>query len=331
MTPPPARPGAFVVSLDMELHWGVREATAVDGGYRANLLGARQAIPALLDLFGEFEVAATWAVVGFLFAATKEELEAYIPAVKPAYVRPELSAYDEPIGADETSDPFHFGRSLVDRVRKSPRQEVASHTFSHFYCLEPGSDEMAFRADIEAALAIATAQGIKLQSIVFPRNQLNPDYLGTLGDLGVLAYRGYQPGRIYHARDEDERRWWLRILRLADAYVNLSGPGLHDWPAESPSGVTNVAASRFLRPYHPRLRGLDPLRRRRIVRAMREAAATGRLFHLWWHPHNFGLNTTANLAFLRTILEEYASLRNSHGMLSLTMAEVAEASVSAAG
>jgi hypothetical protein len=54
------------------------------------------------------------------------------------------------------------------------------------------------------------------------------------------------------------------------------------------------------------------------------AAQNQLLFHLWWHPHNFGANTDLNVAFLRGILEHYASLRRQFQFQSLTMAEVAE-------
>ena len=68
--------GALVISLDFELVWGVRGEFGADGGdYRPNLLGARNAIPRLLDLFAEFEISATWATVGMLMAHTREELE----------------------------------------------------------------------------------------------------------------------------------------------------------------------------------------------------------------------------------------------------------------
>lgn len=42
--------GGFVISLDFELHWGVRDHRSVDE-YRPNLLGVRQALPAMLELF----------------------------------------------------------------------------------------------------------------------------------------------------------------------------------------------------------------------------------------------------------------------------------------
>ena len=68
-------PGVLVISLDFELHWGVRDLTPVDGPYRGNLLGAREAVPRMLELFERFEFGATWATVGFLFASTRDELE----------------------------------------------------------------------------------------------------------------------------------------------------------------------------------------------------------------------------------------------------------------
>ncbi|MDQ4068130.1 MAG: hypothetical protein M3203_01420 [Actinomycetota bacterium] len=63
-----------------------------------------------------------------------------------------LPPYHELVGEIEASEPFHLARSLVDLIRAAPSQELASHTFSHYYCLEPGQDEAAFRADLERVL-----------------------------------------------------------------------------------------------------------------------------------------------------------------------------------
>ena len=56
---------------------------------------------------------------------------------------------------------------------------------------------------------------------------------------------------------------------------------------------------------------------------MRSAAKKNEIFHIWWHPHNFGVDTEENLAFLSRVLEEYAELREQYGMKSMTMAELA--------
>jgi len=132
------RRGALVISLDFELDWGVRDTLSLNGGYRENLLGAREVVPKLLALFDRYEIAATWATVGFLFASSREGLLAASPAVKPQYHDVRLDPYRAEIGDDEQSDPLHYAASLVELIAAQPRQELATHTFSHYYCLEPG-------------------------------------------------------------------------------------------------------------------------------------------------------------------------------------------------
>src|SRR5258708_20869677 len=75
--------GALVISLDFELHWGVRHTLRPDGPYRSNLLGARIAVPRLLDLFEEFGAGVTWATVGFLFPRTSQQPEECSPPPRP--------------------------------------------------------------------------------------------------------------------------------------------------------------------------------------------------------------------------------------------------------
>jgi hypothetical protein len=86
--------------------------------------------------------------------------------------------------------------------------------------------------------------------------------------------------------------------------------------------LVNVPSSRFLRP--ARQPGyLEKLRLKRIVSAMEVAARHGEVFHLWWHPHNFGVETDRNLAFLGAVLDRFGELSRRYGMRSMTMAEVA--------
>jgi hypothetical protein len=98
--------GALVISLDFELYWGVRDKRSL-AEYGRNILGGRQAIPRMLDLFAERDVGATWATVGFVFCGTKDELMAARPPVLPRYADPRLSPFDfSSVGRDESADPF---------------------------------------------------------------------------------------------------------------------------------------------------------------------------------------------------------------------------------
>ena len=324
-------PGALVLSLDFELHWGVRDHAPAEGPYREHLIGAHTGVERTLDLLAAYDVAATWATVGFLFARSRDELEAASPMLRPAYTDARLDPYSEPIGLDEGSDPLHYAPSLIERIGQTPRQEIGTHTFSHYYCGEPGASPLSFEADLRAAQQIAERTGQPLRSIVFPRNQSGPAYVRVLPAVGIDVYRGNPPGRLWHVEEGAEgRRITRRVGRLLDTYLPVDGDDTVGWETvPEPYGLANVRASRFLRPYDPRLAALEPLRLRRITQSLTRAARQRRIYHLWWHPHNFGMNLDANLGVLRRILDTFADLREREGMLSLSMAEVADLARSA--
>jgi hypothetical protein len=318
--------GALVISLDFEIHWGVRELTRPDGAYRANLIGAREAIPEMLALFREFDVAATWATVGMLFAGTRNEQHAYWPRVQPGYDDPRLSSYTEPVGENETVDPFHFGATLVERIRQTPRQELATHTFGHYYCLEPGQTAESFAADLESAIAIARDRGLEMRSLVFPGNQDNPAYHEVARKLGIRCYRGNPPQWVYRGATIRDQSFFRRTGRLVDAFFNITGDQTFAWEDVRGGTLPNVRGSFFLRPTRP-VAWRQPIRRlqfRRIAPSIREAGRRHRLVHLWWHPHNFGRHVPANIAELRRYLEVFADARSRYGMRSMTMLEAAE-------
>lgn len=317
--------GALVISLDFEIHWGVRDVCPPGGKYQQNLLGVRRAVPQMLDLFEEFGIAATWATVGFLFANSRQELESFSPAIRPEYEHPILSPYQEPIGEGEEDDPFHFAPSLIEAICKRPRQEIGTHTFSHYYCLERGQTRAAFRADLESAVAIARKYGFQLRSIVLPREQFNPTYADLLVEAGIVCYRGTEKSWMYRPRTANEPKLYVRGPRLLDRYLSLSGLNLKCWDdVLEKNGLCNVSSSRYLAPYSPRLRYLDSLRLDRVVKGIQAAAIGKRIFHLSWHPQDFGAYTDENIAFLRKILTAFTRCREDHGMRSLAMAEVGE-------
>jgi peptidoglycan/xylan/chitin deacetylase (PgdA/CDA1 family) len=323
--------GALVISLDFELRWGVRDHCPPGSDYERNVMGARAVIPQLLEIFREYGVAATWATVGFLFARSRSELHRYRPETLPSYADPALSPYAEVVGDGEADDPLHYAAHLIERIGATPRQEIATHTYSHFFCTERGQDPASFRADLASACAIAAARGVALRSIVFPRNQHNPAYDGILRDHGIVAFRGNPGGWLWRFADGRESAAPAkRAARLLDAYLPVSGDGSIGWDEiRAADGLANVRASFFLRPFVPRLRLLEPLRSQRLRQTVRSAARRRRILHLWWHPHNFGAHPQQCLAVLRDVLDEYLRCRDRWGMQSLSMAEIADAVIGA--
>jgi len=317
-------PGALVISLDFELHWGVRDKFPPNGPYRANLLGERQAIPAILELFRSHGVHATWATVGMLFARSKSELLSLSPRLKPQYTIETLSPYSEHIGDNEQADPLHYAPTLIQLISDTPGQEIATHTFSHYYCLEEGQSAETFADDLACATKAMARLGIPApESIVFPRNQRNPAYDHVLKKCGIKTYRGNQQVWIYRDGDSTSMSSVQRAFRLVDTYV---GPNyLVDWNnVRQENELFDVAASFFLRPFSRYFQHLEGLRLARICQAIRQAARHGKIVHLWWHPHNFGVNLKENIATLKTVLTEFCAMRLRFNMESLTMREIAQ-------
>ncbi len=276
----------------------------------------------MLDAIVEAGVHVTWATVGALFAEDRDELEHYWPHPRPRYENRALDPYGEPVGADECDDPLHYAPSLISRIADAPGQEVGSHTFTHYYCCERGQDPETFRADLSSAVAIAAARGIALRSLVLPRNQVNPAYDALVREAGFTSYRGNQCGWMHRGTVTGESPI-VRAARLADAYVPLSGSGTTALPDVRPGQVIDLRASRFLRPWARALRSVESLRKRRIAESMTVAAARGEQYHLWWHPHNFGVDLEENLAVLSFVLEHFRRLQEELGMRTLSMGDVA--------
>jgi peptidoglycan/xylan/chitin deacetylase (PgdA/CDA1 family) len=316
--------GAFTISIDFELYWGVRDTRSLDA-YREHLDGVRQAIPRMLSLFEQHHIHATWAAVGFLYCHDRNEALSAAPPERPHYDNHALCPYRYLEQSTDIDERYHFAPALIDLIAATPHQEIATHTYSHYYCREAGQTAATFRADLAAAIRIAATHGITPRSLVFPRNQWHPDYLAILAEQGITAYRGNEHGWLYAATDNVGQNAVRRMGRLLDSYLNLSGH--HTYTLESCAGAPpfNFPASRFLRPHDPRLAWLDGLRLRRIKRAMRHAARHHEIFHLWWHPHNFGVDTDQNMHFLEQVIEEFERLRRDDGMRSLGMTELADA------
>ena len=314
--------GSLCISLDFELMWGVRDKRTTDQ-YGANIIGGREAVRQMLDMFHRNDIRATWATVGFLFCETKEEMLASLPEPQPTYADQTLSNYTylDEVGENEARDPYHFAASLLAQVKACPGQKIATHTFSHYYCLEPGQTPAQFAADLDAAIKVAARHQITFKSIVFPRNQYNESAIAECTRRGISIYRGNETAWMYRPGARADQTLTRRAVRLADAYVNLSGKNTASVTPRK--AAANVRSSRFLRPYSRRLRKLEPLRLSRITQSMTTAAKRGETFHIWWHPHNMGANQSENLGTLGRIIDHFETLRCEYGMCSLAMEDFA--------
>ncbi len=311
--------GLFTISLDFELFWGVRDKRSIEE-YGEQIKKVHAVVPKLLDLFSRYDIHCTWATVGFLFNQDKNELLKHIPGTLPQYDNQSLDPYHY-IRSEELDPIYHFASDLISQIHDTHGQEIATHTYSHFYTLEHGATLDAFEADIAMAMAMAQEKNQQIQSIVFPRNQYSKAFTDICLRHGIKNFRGNENNWMYHSGNSEKQTYVKRFFRLLDAYVNISGHHLHEPVNEN--GMTNIPASRFLRACSKYLSILQPLHINRIKNSMTRAAEQHKVFHLWWHPHNFGSHMNENLYMLENILIHYTHLKEMSHMISLNMKEIA--------
>lgn len=310
--------GALVISLDFELLWGVFDK--VDWREKQEYFqNTRKLIPEILQLFEQYEIECTWATVGMLFNENWEEWNQNIPDILPDYDNNKLSAYKygKSIQSKETEE-LCFAPELIKRIKEIPGQEIGTHTYSHYYCLEPGQTLKSFDADLQKSRVLAEKFGINLESLVFPRNQYNSNYLEVCKKIGLKTVRTNP--EVWYWSNTQQDSLSQKIFRTGDAYIGLKNKS-YSLISEISPGITGQKASRLLRPYS-RKDFLDKARIKRIKSEISSAARNKEIYHLWWHPHNFGGSPVKNLQELKLILEHFRTCKNKFGFESLNMAGV---------
>ncbi|MDT0689829.1 polysaccharide deacetylase family protein [Salegentibacter sp. F188] len=312
--------GFFVISLDFELLWGIFDKVDYK---RKNLYfeNTRFVIPKILDLFKEYNIHCTWATVGMLFNFNWEEWNYNIPETIPEYSNRSLSAYNYGKSINSAETEFYcFAKEIIQKINAAPNQEIGTHTYSHYYCLEQGQDLESFESDLKKAIELAKEMNIELKSLVFPRNQFNSDYLKVCKRLGIENVRSNPEDWYWKDTQQDFLK--NRIFRTGDAYI---GPKNKSYALDSliidKEKPLAQKASRLLRPYSSN-KFLNNLKLRRIISEMTYAARNNEIYHLWWHPHNFGNNPKENLQDLKIIFEHFKSCQKDYNFNSLNMAEV---------
>lgn len=303
----------FVISIDFELHWGVFDTLQND--YDANILGGRDAIKKILDLFKEYDIHATWAVVGFLFNESIDDYYTYKPTKIPSYKDESLNSYKIQIGKNEDEDKLHYANSLIKLIKSYPNQEIASHSYSHYYTQAEGQTIDEFEEDVKSAVKVACDKfDIELKSFVFPQNEVNIDYLKILKKYDFCSYRGNPCHWIY--QNGHHIGIFGRTIRFLDSYFNVTGNHISSIKEEL---LLNIEGNRLLKPYKTFF--LNKLMLKRIKSEMKEAAKNNKNYHLWWHPHNFGLDTQKNIDNLEIILMYFKTLKQKYNIQSKCMDE----------
>lgn len=307
--------GGLIVSLDFELMWGLAGHTSEYlHNYVPNIRNAIGALKFILRTLERHGIKVTIAHVGAMVNGDTPPLEL------PSYRKSIYSTYNFQVTDKWMFDEpeLLFCKEFLDELAVNPMVELASHTYSHYYCLEDGQTARQFEADIEKAQAMALGA---YRTIIFPRNQVSDAYLGICHKHGFTHYRGIMEDSLHKAESSRSHFSLRGALRLLDTYLPLTGQKTFKEGTMN-NGMKDVPGSMFLRPYSRKLKALEPLKVRRIKQAMKHAAKRGEYFHLWWHPHNFGANTRKNLEQLEEICCCYSELNSRNGFQSHFISQI---------
>lgn len=315
--------GQLVISLDFEKFWGVFDSKTLES-YREELDNVDIIVDRLIDIADKYKVKLTFATVGFLFHNSKKELLDHLPKQRPTYDNKNHSPYELLESINTSKYQYYFAKKGIDRIKSNPNHELGTHTYCHYYCLEDGQTTDQFAEDLKMVVSVGKLNNVEIKSIVFPRNQVSADYLQICETYGIIAYRGTENHTIYKPRPyKNSKILWHRFMRIGDAYFNLTGRHTYDL-AQLKGSVVNIPSSYFLRPYNSKLSFLEPYKLRRVIKGMTKAAKEKKLYHLWFHPHNFGKNVEDNFKTFERILKTYSSLHKDYNFESTTMSELAQ-------
>lgn len=305
--PPGDGPGTVVVSVDAELGW---EFHSLPSPPPNRVAAARTGWLRLLELFDEYELPASWGIVGHLYLEDCDGEHADHP------MGPEWFGRERGAWADRPE--LRFGQGLIDRVVDADQpHELCAHSFSHVLFDHPETTPAAARAELSL---LERAAGQSFDSFIFPHNGVG--HRDALAEAGYRCYRGLAPTRS----DAGPVSRLRKLVRAVAGAAPVVTPSVDEY------GLVNVPASLYLFDMEGAVRaGLELLGEDPVVRRARRgvdaAARTGRLCHLWLHPNN--LRNRRHVRRLEKVLE-YVAKREAAGDVRVdTMGTVAERTLDA--
>lgn len=312
--------GVFTLSLDFELIWGTLDLFGPEAFRRTCELERQVIIDRLLDLFVEFDIRATWCVVGHLMLdrCGGDNGRKHPEIVRPGHAWCRGDWFEHDPGGTEEEAPVFLGRSLIEKIRACPvPQEIGSHSFSHVIFGDAGCSRETARSDLRACVEAGRQVGVSMRSFSYPRNQVG--HRDLLAEHGFTCFRGPEPSWY---RDGRMPAVMQRLAHLLEVVVVAKPPVA--LPRRSPEGMVEIPGSMVYFPAHG-LRRFVPMswRVRRALKGLDAAVDRRRIFHLWTHPTNLVDEMDSMFEGLRQILQHASRLRRDRVLAMMTMGELA--------
>ena len=308
--------GYFIFSLDTELSTGYFDHDeARHRLFSTDGKPERSRIAKILQLCEQYQIHATWAVVGHLFFSRCE----YCDPCPLAGWRGKYQSFDEAYG---TENPLWYGADVVNRIQRcSIPQEIGFHGFSHRVLTDTEISEKDAQVEISEWKRLAERYGIQGRSVVFPRDKIG--HLSQLQTAGFDNYRYETPLPSWQ-----RNRYFGKYLKTLDYIASISHTPIHPPTMHLDEGMLRIPDSQHLFAFNLQVDslldslGMPTLRIQRILRGIRRAAKQGKIFHVWAHPWEF--RTQGDWIKLEAIFKAVRMMEQVYGLQSITMGAMAD-------
>jgi len=272
--------GYFLFSLDTELAWGHFDSFK-PGMFSPDGERERKAIIRILDMLDEFDIVATWAVVGHLFYEKCEKCE-ICPVLD---WKGKYTSFDQIYDANH---PLWYGADIMKTlVQRSVRHEIGFHGYTHRLFNEDSLSRNEAEIEIKEWLRVTQRMNVKHpQAVVFPRNQVG--HLDLFKEYGFVCYRGDEllPPDYYSIPIIG------KILNRIDLILQFRTPQVYKMPRQNTS-LVNLPASRSLFRINRKFElileriNLRNFHVQRIIKGIKKAGEEKKVIHIYTHPFEF--------------------------------------------
>ena len=306
--------GYFLFSLDTELAWGHFDCFSKQI-FSLNGQRERKSIHRLLDILHEFNITATWAVVGHLFK-------------QPDNVNRSESKLDWLNNYPEFEKLYNDNHRLVNGsdiietlLTKGARHEIAFHGHTHKVFNENKMSRDEAENEIKEWLKAFQYKNITPKTVIFPRDKVG--HLSLFYEYGFLCYRG----------EENASRFYdLPIIgNILKRFYTISSflltPPVYIYNNGSDC-LINLPSSRHLFGFNPKLEkvldafNLQTLRLNKFVKGIKKAAYESKVFHLYAHPYEF--RSEKDFERLQYLFQHVSAEMKKGRLRSVSLSELAE-------
>jgi hypothetical protein len=307
--------GYFIFSMDTELAAGrfdrdeIRHKMFSIDGSRERLTILR-----LINLFEEYNIVGTWAIVGHLFHDKCEYCE-ICPMMD---WKGKYSSFEEVYG---TNNPLWYGADIIEALlSRSARQEIAFHGYSHKIFDENLMTAQVAKIEVQQWVNAGKRKGIVPLSVTFPRNRVG--HLDILREAGFVCYRNKPKISLF-----SNHKYIGRYFKTFDHLLGLSKIPIYDLTYQENQGLVVLCESQYLFDFNRKFElfidslNLHNLRIKRIIKGVKMAAQEKKMIHIWAHPCEF--RTEKDFAKLREILIAVSEEVREGRMQSVGMSEMA--------